>query len=370
MSNLNETLLFKKAFGCLIGGAIGDALGGPTEGMYYKFIRQYHNGRVEDLIDYKRPEDFSQPRLNSAYAWKGEAGTHTDDTYFQLLITKAIVKKEGRITCDDLLELWREECDVNRAWHSLRNSYAKIMNTRIPARELGAGNIADNSSAMSIGTIGAINACNPAQAALDAYDVISLCHDSHSREAASMIAAAVAEAMKPGTSVQNVVEAAIRYVPGGKDSRMYAPMIKAIELADKARDTEELTELFHDQLIVKWENRSKLLVDSDRKSFSVEPLESVPCAIAMFYKEKGDYKRSVIASANFGRDCDTIACMTGYIAGAFNSIDGIPAEWIDKSLSANPDGHMKELAIGLTNAIIKEKERMAALAGLIGSMYC
>lgn len=366
--NLKDTLLFKKAFGCLIGGAIGDAFGGPLETMNYQFIRQYHNGRVTDLIDYRRPEDFFQPSKNSAYAWSDRAGTFTDDTYFQLLITKAIVKKGGRITCDDLLEMWMEDCNINRGWDTLRNSYSKIVNTRIPARELGVGNIAENSPAMCIGTIGAVNAGNPAQAALDAYDVVSLHHDGYAREAACMIAAAVAEAMKPDTSVENVVDAAVRYLPNRKDSKMYAPMRKAIELADKAADTEELTKMFYDQLIVKWDKRGAGLDDDERKSFSIEPLESIPCAIAMFYKEKGDYKKSIIASANFGRDCDTIACMTGYIAGAFNGTDGIPAEWIGKSLSANPDSNMEELGVGLTKAILQEKERMDAMSGMIDHM--
>ncbi|NLJ24221.1 MAG: ADP-ribosylglycohydrolase family protein [Firmicutes bacterium] len=368
VENLQMTLLFKKAFGTIIGGAIGDALGGPIETMHYKFIREYHGGRVEDLIDYDRPPEFFQPQKYSSYAWSSKAGTYTDDTYFQLLITKAIVKKMGRITADDLLEMWRDEADYRRAWASLSNSYAKIVHTRIPAREIGIGNIPDNSSPMSIGPIGVINACNPQQAALDAYDVISLCHDGHSREAAAMLAAAVAEAMKPNATIEGVVEAAIRYLPHGKDSKMYSPMIKAMDLADQANDTEELTELFYDQLIIQVERRSKMATDTGRMSLSVEPMESVPCAIAMFYREKGDFRKSVIASANFGRDCDTIACMTGYIAGAFNGVDGIPAKWVETSLKVNPEPNQLELAVGLAKAVLQETNKMKGLIETIEGM--
>ena len=145
-------------------------------------------------------------------------------------------------------------------------------------------------------------------------------------------------------------------------------MLKAIELADQAKDTEELTELFYDQLIVQVERRSKMSTDNGRMSLSVEPMESVPCALAMFYKEKGDFRKSVIASANFGRDCDTIACMAGYVAGAFNGVDGIPAKWIETSLEVNPEPDQLELAVGLTKAVLQETNRMRGLMETIEGM--
>jgi len=36
-------------YGCLIGGAIGDALGAPVEGWYYTEIREKY-GRLEELL--------------------------------------------------------------------------------------------------------------------------------------------------------------------------------------------------------------------------------------------------------------------------------------------------------------------------------
>ncbi len=281
------------------------------------------------MLPYQRPEDFSQAgSAPGAYASSAQAGTYTDDTYFQLLITKAIVEKQGRITADDLAKTWMKEMDVSKAWHSLRNSYFKVALSRTPVREAGMGNIPDNSSAMCIGTIGVINAGDPAQAALDAYDVASLSHDGYSREAACVIASAVAEAVNPSATVESIVDAAAKYIPNKDTSKIYDPLMYALELADKASDTEELTRMYYDKLNVKLFQRGKQRPDDERHSPSVDPLEAVPCAVGMFYKAQGDYKNSVIASVNFGRDCDTIACMAGYIAGAFNGIDSIPEKWI------------------------------------------
>ena len=40
-------------YGCLIGGAIGDAMGAPVEGWYYQQIREKY-GRVTELMPYKK----------------------------------------------------------------------------------------------------------------------------------------------------------------------------------------------------------------------------------------------------------------------------------------------------------------------------
>jgi ADP-ribosylglycohydrolase len=43
----------------------------------------------------------------------------------------------------------------------------------------------------------------------------------------------------------------------------------------------------------------------------------VPAALALSLLAKGDPETAIIYGANFGRDTDTIACMAGYICGAY-----------------------------------------------------
>ena len=339
--------------------------------MHYNYIRKLHNGTVKDLLSYTtRPADFHQAGDSSgAYAWSVEPGTYTDDTRLQILITKAIIEQQGRVSADDLAAVWMREMDVQTYWHSITNSYHRIAISRMPIREAGSGNIPDNSSAMCIGPIGVVNAGNPKQAALDAYDVASLSHDGYSREAATVIAAAVAEAMKPSTTVEAIVDASTAFLPNKETSAVYQSMLKALDLAEKAGDTEELTELYYRELIVPWIRRIDVYhVDDDRFSLSVDPLESVPCALGMFYKTKGRYQDCVTACANFGRDCDTIACMAGYISGAFNGTDGIPDKWIQQVIRANPEPDLQQLCVALTEALIAEGEKMKTQAELVGEM--
>lgn len=375
MSDLKETLLYKKVFGAVIGGAIGDALGGPIESWHYKFIRKFHNGRVEDFVDYNdRPAELGKYSVGGACAWNTKPGTYTDDTAFALAVARAIIRKGARIDCDDYADAWMTDWDSARTLIATQNSYNKLVCTKLPPRKLGIGNIDDNSSPMAIGPVGVINACNPAQAALDAYDVSSLYHDGYARDAASIIAAAVAEAMKPDSTVDSVVEASIKYIPGRKCSGMYEPMINALKMADGAKDTEEFTEMFYERMIFDIGLRdSKKLpfgikLIPEMMSLTWDPREAVPVAIGMFYLTKGDFKETVIAAANFGRDCDSSGGMAGYIAGAFNGVDAIPEKWIKTSIEANNNTDFIKTAKGLTETLRKEKKKHETIAKMIGNL--
>lgn len=364
-----NSMLYKKVFGCIIGGVIGDAFGGPVEGMNASFIRQLHHGTVSDLIDYKsRPDDFFKPEISSSYAWSDKAGTYTDDSYFALVNAQCIIEKGGRINCDDLGEYWVNHLDVNRTWHATENSYWRLVMTYMPARQAGAGNIGENSSAMCIGPIGIINACDPEQASLDAYDITSLMHHDHSRDAAGIIAAAVAEAFKPDATVESIVNAALGYIPGGKSSKMYEAMHLAVKLAKEAKDTEELTKLYYDQLIIDWCGRGKKICTDGRHDDSCESYESIPCAIGMFMNTGGDFVKTIIGAANFGRDCDTIACMAGYIAGAYCGSDNIPENWINTCLQANPDPDLQDISIKMFRVLQKQTEKTISRCKILDKM--
>ena len=366
-----NSLLFRKTAGCLMGGAVGDAFGGPLECMHYRMIREYHGGRVEEMLPYRRPEDFFQPG-HLAYSLNGEAGSFTDDTRLQLLISRAIAEKGGRIDADDLADFWMRNMDVKAFWFSVSGGFHRIAMSDTPVRQAGAGNISENSAPMCIGPVGVINAGNPAQAALDAYDLISLSHDGVAREAAACLAAAVAEAMRPGTDVHAVVKAAIRFTPNRETSPMPQLIERAADLARRARNAEELTQTYYEQLNVKWFKRSKQAYqrprDDERFSPSCDVRESVPVVMGMFLLCGGDFRQTIVSTANYGRDCDTTACMAGYLAGAFQGLDAIPADWVEKVEKANPEADMLQISEGVARALSNERRRMQNLYQMIERM--
>jgi hypothetical protein len=62
--------------------------------------------------------------------------------------------------------------------------------------------------------------------------------------------------------------------------------------------------------------------------------ETIPLTLALFRLAEGDVEKMVTYAANFGRDADTIGTMGGAIAGAYQGITGIRADWADKARRA------------------------------------
>jgi len=56
-------------------------------------------------------------------------------------------------------------------------------------------------------------------------------------------------------------------------------------------------------------------------------LESVPFAIATFWRHPTDFRTAVLEAINAGGDTDTTAAMVGGLVGANVGLEGIPAEW-------------------------------------------
>ncbi|MFD5764083.1 ADP-ribosylglycohydrolase family protein, partial [Streptomyces sp. NPDC127044] len=62
-----------------------------------------------------------------------------------------------------------------------------------------------------------------------------------------------------------------------------------------------------------------------RRPSRLHAIEELPVALGMLVVSGGDYRHAVLGSVNYGRDCDSIATMSGALAGALGS--GIPHDW-------------------------------------------
>lgn len=351
-----SSVLFKKIHGCLIGGLIGDAMGGPTEGMHYKDI-QAKFGTITSLIEYKgRP-----------------AGYATDDSALKHMLCKAILRRGGRPSCVDWAEVWLEDMDLRMFIAPVVNSYNKMFVMGVQPREAGRGNHVSNSSAMCISPIGIIDACNPHLAALDAYDLSQLIHSGFPQDGASAIAAAVAQAFEPRTTVDSVIEAACAYLP--KKSDVLVGINYALKLAREAGDYTTFRDRFYEGLEAepgdpRADPRPVLPPETyyKTKRYKTDPRESVPAALAIFWLNQGEPKQTIIDCANFGRDSDTIGTMAGAIAGAFKGVQSFPPEWVDAVQRVNQPNQL-ELAGRLFKVILKmtreNEERIQTIKGLL-----
>jgi len=77
-------------------------------------------------------------------------------------------------------------------------------------------------------------------------------------------------------------------------------------------------------------------------------LESVPHAIKAFLSDPYDFEKAVSQAIRGGGDADTIAAIVGAISGAFNGLDKIPQQWIER-LENSPKGrdYLRKIALEL-----------------------
>jgi len=305
-------------YGCLIGGAVGDALGAPTEGMYYWEIKEKY-GRLEVFLP------------NKTYYTNGKPGSITDDSTLRHYMCYAIVKKGGRITPDDFAEVWRTKLNPKRLWASETIVYERIK-WGINPWEAGHGCIPAGCASMCIAPIGIINAGNPEQAYQDGYCIARVNQEGDNVDFAATLAAAVSVAFIPGSTVDDVINAMYRHssdiVKRGLDL--------SLDLARKSSNIDEYAQKFYDKML-DWTWPMPYGHWNKDRYFCGHSREFVPVVPALLYLTKGDVNEGIIAGANFGRDCDTIASIVGNIAGAMQGASAIRKQWIDECEKANED---------------------------------
>lgn len=321
-------LLYDKVYGCLTGGLIGDAMGAPVEGWDYKKIVETH-GEVNDF--------------------KGDG---TDDSAIKMILCDAIIQNEGYVTADEFAESFlRNRKYYNLFYTPVKNMFHKIEDKLELPVYAGMGNQQSSSSAMSISPMGIINACNPRQAALETYDVAGLIHAGAAtfcRDAACAMAAAVAEAMNPDSTVGSVLAASTAYLHKTSSRVIIEYIDKTINLAKSLNSYEKFREEFY-------ENHLQSLICDSR--------ETVPCALALFYLAEGNPEKAIVYGANFGRDADTIATMAGALSGAFSGAGGLRREWVEKIKGNSP------VQEKLTNDLIAVIKKRNAEINKIMSIY-
>ncbi|WP_416470110.1 ADP-ribosylglycohydrolase family protein [Salmonella enterica] len=67
----------------------------------------------------------------------------------------------------------------------------------------------------------------------------------------------------------------------------------------------------------------------DEISSSGYVIDSLEAALWCFWNTE-NFSDAILLAANLGDDADTVAAITGQIAGAFYGLDGIPDEWVQK----------------------------------------
>ncbi|MBO8197970.1 ADP-ribosylglycohydrolase family protein [Streptomyces smyrnaeus] len=338
--------LEERAVGCLVGAAVGDALGGPVEGWTPEAIAERHGGRVRGIVEPFHKDRWRTARPIAPYH-KGD-GHVTDDT----LMTHALVRVyetvrdhlDAYAVADHLVpdligsprwipELEAEALLLQRIFLAEKWLVARLHYGHVDPREAGTGNIVNCGAAMYMAPVGVVNAGNPDAAYGEALDVAGAHQSSYGREAAGVFAAAVAAAHRPDATPESVVEESLRLAKDGTRAAIAAVCGTAGRYDDWEAALAPLREAVAPFDTVGADYRNPSL--GARRPSRLHAIEELPIALGMLLVGAGDYRATVLGSVNYGRDCDSIASMSGALAGALRGGAAVPAEWSERVAAAS-----------------------------------
>jgi ADP-ribosylglycohydrolase len=345
MSTKNDFDLVDRAVGTLTGAAVGDALGGATEGYSTRQIVERHHGWVEGIVP-PFLADWATARPMSPYH-KGD-GHITDDTIMTQALTQVYLDKRDHLDAYDMEsrlvpllteqsvfipELERESIPLLRLFLAEKWLVLRLRVGHVDPREAGVGNVVNCGAAMYMAPVGVINAADPEGAYREAIDIAGAHQSSFGREAAGVFAAAVAAALTPGAGVPDVVNAALAVAHDGT-----AAAIRAVAAAAERHDSwvDALGDLRdavrpYDQVGEDYRNPGL----GARRPSRLHAIEELPIALGMLVVGRGDYAASVLGAVNYGRDADSIATMAGALAGGLAGRTGVPDEWVETVSAAS-----------------------------------
>jgi ADP-ribosylglycohydrolase len=340
--------LFRKIFGCLVGGAIGDAFGIRVEMMHYLDIKDQY-GWVTHFEDLPPRKPTTRPPPERWYPfgvqlgnvegyhplgrWSRDVGVYTDDMRYRLLACHAILQKGGPISGADFAETWfnyrlmaegAEKHEPTLSWPGPEKAYARALGSLKRLSKLA----------------------NQTRPCIPGWDApMGIIHAGDATAAADsgyVMAVAIATALTPGATMEDVIEnvLASAWTLGNHAGEFRGRLERLMEIARRCSEPFDLYEPFYREFLVTfppWD--------------AVFTLEMVPCALAICAISGKDTKQAIIGATNVGRDTDTIAAIAGELTGALYGIDALPTPWVNKVLRLNPNPDLGQMAKNLTDLV-------------------
>lgn len=318
-------MLLDHVHGCLLGVAVGDAMGMPTEGMgpdeitaTYGWVDRLLPGRGRDLV----------------------AGQVTDDTEQTVMLAEAVLAAGGEVRAEVVTEhllTWVADAGP-RAAAVIGPSTARaleLLRSGADPRTTGAGG-RTNGAAMRIAPVGVVMPPHDLPALVDAVEE-SCVMSHHTGEAvagAAAVAGVISSAVEagdgsaaPGPTRQGPVatDVAAGALAAHIDVGCAAAALGArrggpprgASVVDRCREAVALA--------VATEDDATFLRRLYREiGASVATVESVPAAFGCLARADADPYRAAVLAANLGGDTDTVAAMAAGMAGAVRGAAAVP----------------------------------------------
>lgn len=294
----------EKIWGVLAAGALGDAMGMPTECWSQEKIRQNFPNGVTELI---------ASNENDVFGRKLAAGAITDDTLNVLMILSMIKKNQGQIrVADYITELreWNDNSPVSAfvSGPSTLKALDKIAQG-VPIEKTGVTGTT-NGASMKIAPIGIISDYRDLPALVK--NVAEICLPTHNTTiaiaGASAVAASISYTVRGGQSTDEIWSLAFEAINAAKTYGHDFPSASLTFRMNQARKI--LRQETDDQIILQ-----RLYHEIGT---GMETIETIPSAFVIVEMAKGDPLRASQLSASLGWDTDTIGAISAAICGGMN----------------------------------------------------
>ena len=353
------TTLKDKFRGCIAASRVGSAMGAAVEGWSRERISETY-GFLDKLVTYE----------HYGNGWQRPPGTTEDGIERQKLIATAIIEKQDRILAHDLIAVWLRDLDPAKIVYkqeAFDKSLLELARAGVPPSQLGRLWPFPNVVAMARAShpLGLINAGDPIGAADDSFEIgqVYARQTAFALRWAALYNAAIAEACKPGATVESVLDVAKRFVhyraEGGSLYALYDTIERevghALNLAAKHSDPTALRDEFY-----------KIYEGGHYFNYGQSQAnEIVSKGLAVFAISKGAPKQAILTAVNFGRDTDCLAAIAGGLSGALSGSREVPAEWIAQVNEAtrqdrytNSSLSIEETADGLLSTFMARRRKM------------
>ncbi|MDR0811635.1 MAG: ADP-ribosylglycohydrolase family protein [Paludibacter sp.] len=311
---------------CLLGGAIGDALGAPIEFMSINQIRKV----------------FGSQGITGYVEYAGDRGAFTDDTQMTLFTAEGLLRAYQRGTLRGIANISVVTCTYKAYLLWLRTQsesfrpdaddgwliqQKELFNCRAPGNsclsaltsgKMGTMKEPVNDSKgcggiMRMAPVGLVFAGDPKRAFRLGCELAAITHGHPSGYLSAGFFASLIALLVTGESLENAIAQSIRSLEGYPEHK---ETLSAVNKALKFAQTAECTPENIERLGGGWVGEEALAI-------------ALYCSLCF----PNDFEKGVLASVNHSGDSDSTGSITGNIAGLMLSDKNIiPQRWIENLL--------------------------------------
>jgi len=332
-----NSLLYDKILAGLLAGAIGNVMGSPVEDRDYPWIIE-HYGVLDKLL--------SPERLESE-----------DDSAMTKIWAETFIHCQGSAYAEDLADMFRKKLIPFRYYYDSQHAY-NLMIEGIPPHACGHWNIVTGSAMMGCSPCGMYHAGDPKRAYANAVELAYHYQRGFDVYATGILCAAVAESLRPGATVESVLESAIESAPG--EPMVYFNCHEPRDTRTHLRNALIAVEGCSDVLAAREPLYAGFLEYNGQ-----DPWEVVTFTLAIFKVAKGDVWQCMIGGTNIGRDSDTISNLSAVLSACLHGTASIPKHLLSL-FSDTALAEYKQLADNLTRVVQERCKRSLDTAHNLG----